>query len=253
MLRADVGKAPRPRAVEGEIHHPLLVALVEHRVRAGQIGAVDRDLALDGDVTLALAAFHHGQLLDIRSCGIPARDEAEGQFRRRAEQALDAAGVLHARQFDQNAARTLPRDHGLVDAGLVNAAPDDGDGLLDRVGLHIGDRCVGQAEHQSRALDRLRPDRPLRRCSSPFGQEALQRGRSSRSISLAGVLNGDILAGDAYTLRAQTGHVECAGHLAAGGYQPLIDDGLHVRLEQEVGAALEVEAQVYARLRHPGW
>ena len=106
-----------------------------------QIRAVDLDVPANGNTLRAASSLGIGQQLGLgiglRSFG---SDEPERHLGSRAEKTLDAVGIGDTRQLDQDAVASLPGDHWLVDARLVDPAAHDRDRLPDRLGGQVGER-----------------------------------------------------------------------------------------------------------------
>ena len=78
-------------------------------------------------------------------------DQLEGQLGGAPEQRLDVLGIVDAGQLDQDAVRALALDRRLLGPGLVDAAADDLDRLIDRLAAPRlgGDRAE---PHRPRAV-----------------------------------------------------------------------------------------------------
>ena len=170
-----------------------------------------------------------------------------------AQQLLDPVGVADAGKLHDDARVALLGDLRVDHAGLVDAAADDLDGLLDgaagagverdrrqrqddgavRGGGHVEFGRVGGALGGDQ-----RADRRLRRVQlggvPQFQQDAVLVG-----------LRLQRLVED----RAGAESLTDAVHHAV---QALLDHRLHVHLEQEVGAAAQVEAEMHLPPRQPG-
>ena len=70
-------------------------------------------------------------------------DELEGHLRGRAEQLLDVLGIADAGQLDEDAVVAFALDGRLLGAGLVDAAADDLDRLVDRLLAALLGRLIG--------------------------------------------------------------------------------------------------------------
>src|SRR6202022_4210021 len=60
-------------------------------------------------------------------------DQLKGEFRGAAEKRLDVLGIVDPGKLDKDAIRSLSLDSRFLGSGLVDAAPDDRDRLIDRL------------------------------------------------------------------------------------------------------------------------
>ena len=131
------------RAVDVELEGDdrLAGALVEARLRVGQVFARHQDALFDHVVLSAVfgGAFQklglrrHASLLRLLGADRHV-DQPERQLRGLADELDQALRIGKARHLHQNAVDTLPLDQRLDGAQFVDAAFDDLDRLLDRPG-----------------------------------------------------------------------------------------------------------------------
>ncbi len=102
-------------------------------------------------------------------------DQLEGQLGGLADQLLDALGIAHARQLDQDAVLALALDGRLAHAGLVDAPAHDLDRLVDGGRGAVAQRLLGEVERDmvARSPARWCRDRgcapPRAPCRDPRG------------------------------------------------------------------------------------
>src|SRR5882757_6072123 len=137
IFLGDLGEFARTRGVEAEAHDRLAGALVEGRLRVGQVGALDDDLLVDQHRNLLLAfsfieqfgirrhATLHGLL---RVHGLV--DQPELELGGLADQFDQAPWIAEARHLHQDAIDALALDGGFDQAELVDPLFDDRDRLL---------------------------------------------------------------------------------------------------------------------------
>ena len=159
----------------------------------------------------------------------------EGELCRLAEQALHALGIVHAGQLDEDTVFALPLDGGLPHAGLVDAAPDDLDRLIDRREPAGLDRLLG--EQDLKAPTGVAVDLGL-------GVEIVDR--LGRRVDLSGI---DELEDDTVARRLQPGVLDTRApqrhaRIVDQRRDPLAQDIADLHLEQKVGTALKIEAEV---------
>ncbi len=132
---ADIGEAAGADRVEGEVDHPFAGLRAGAGTGVGQVGAVDVDAPADGDL-LGGAILHRQVVIARRRLAGGGRigaliHQAERHVGGLADQLLDAVGVADAGKLHDDAALALAGDLRIDDAGLVDAAADDLDRLLD--------------------------------------------------------------------------------------------------------------------------
>ena len=152
ILRRRLREFARSGGVEAEADDRLARALVEARLRVGQIAAGNQHLLLDdvgrfrrGRTHQHLGIGRHPARLRLvrRHGGI---DHAEFHLGGLADQFLQPGRILQARHLHQDAIGALALDHRFDGAELVDAAFDDLDRLFDGLADALGDGGLRHAE-----------------------------------------------------------------------------------------------------------
>jgi hypothetical protein len=244
VLRGRLAEALRPADVEAEVDDGLVGAAVEGGLGVDQLAALGDDPALHGN---ALAArVLRGKHVHVG--GALLADEAEFELRRAAQELLQALRVLEARHLDEDAVGPLALDARLRGAGHVDAAADDLDGLLDRAAHLLGHAGIGEGQRDQpvRRIGDL--DVPVAglaedRVADRLGQLA-QLGHDP--LAVGGVRHADLRAPRRQLNAALGRHpivAQDAADVVAQGRGLGPHQVRHVHFEQDVGAALQVEAE----------
>ena len=151
VLLRHLGKTPRAVVVETESDDRLAIALIEARLRVGEILARHQHPLLDQVRRLSFGlragqnfGFRRHPAALLRLVGRHRLvDHAERQLGGLAEQFLEPRGILQARHLNQHAVDALALDRRLDGAKLVDAALDDLDRLLDRLADALDQRRLG--------------------------------------------------------------------------------------------------------------
>ena len=248
----------RAAGIEAERDDRLAGALVEARLRVGEIAARHQHALLDqiGRLRLARAVQkivlrRHAALhrLFRRSVRI---DHAEIELGGLAEQLLEPGRILQAGHLDQNAVGTFALDQRLDGAEFIDAPLDDLDRLVDRLAHALHDRRVGQRE----------PDQPARVVGdvdvalSGRAQDAAERLRQCAQLFQRLIRIGVLADAHFHAVAAhhQAGIADArltqhAAHVVAQRLQHFLAHGLGIDLEQDMRAALQVEAEHDVALR----
>ena len=169
--------------------------------------------------------------------------QMEGELGGLVDLALEVGGVLDARHLQQDAVVALAHDGGLDGAGLVDPAAQDLDRLVDHFLLLLEQLLVriGEPDHIAAAGH---DERGIDGCGSP--RCALARCASSRRVTTRPRPDSTVTSLNADLLLAQF-----AAHRVAEVGEALVQHRAQVGLEQEVGAAAQVEAEIDAALLVP--
>jgi hypothetical protein len=251
------GEAASALHVEAERHDRLVGALIEGGLAVDEIVARHHHAPLDEVAcALLLAVEEFGVRRRAAGGGLLDRDrlidEAEGHARGLAEKPLQLLGVLQARHLHENAVAALARDRGFGGAELVDAAAHDLDRLVDRGAHALVEARLGQRQAQEAGLGLGDLGFADGRAEREGGAQrlfhlaqALARDRHLALLANAQhhrvALDGEAGVADARLL------VHQAAHVVALVLQPLAAHELAIDREQDVRAALEIEAERVAR------
>ena len=237
--------------VEAEIDDRLVGALIEARLRVGQIAALDDDAALDRNALPFIVARR--QEVDVG--GARLCEHAEFQLRGPAEELLEALRILKARHLHEHAVGALTLDVRLGRADRIDAAAQHLDHLLDGAPHALRHALLGEDEldepvgrlgdgqragaglAEDRIRDRLRQLAQLR-------HEARAAGRVADAKLDAARLHLDA------ALEPDAGLAQRAPHVVAQLHGLRAQEVGHVDLEQHVRAALQVEPEHDGAGRH---
>ena len=167
-------------------------------------------------------------------------DQLKGQLGGAAEQCLDVLGIVDAGQLHENAVLPLALDRRLLDPGLVDAAADDLDRLVDRLAP------PGFGRHGAEA------DRPGSVGRDRHGQVRIDLGqRLSRIVDALGLadLEHDRVVFDREPGIADVGVEQRVAHIVDQRVEPLALGRGDIDLEQQVRAAAQVETQRHLLVR----
>ncbi len=166
-----------------------------------------------------------------------------------AEQFLDAVRIFHAGELDHDAVVALLGDLGVDDAGLVDTAADDLDGLLDGA---VGGSDEGLArEGDGDVVAGEVTDGKFARHAGLHGAQGADRGVVLRRVAqmqehaLVGGFGGEVLVAD---VLVEQGRARGVGERI----ESFVLDGFHVHLHQQVAAAAQVQPEMDAAPGHPG-
>ena len=259
IVGGELAEAQRPLLIELEGDDRLVGARVKTRLGIAQICAVDsrgtrglhpEDLAL-ALVGLRLLRLHReGGAFLRRIVGRAGRlafaDKLEGELGRLADHLDDLVGVADTRQLHDDAVLALALNRGFRDAGAVDALVDDAQRLIDRLADAAlkpriveaeGELLAGPVEIEDAAGDTGAEHTGIDR----LGQVA-QRLICLVGVSRLGDLHRDAgwRAVELVTDARLAQHGADVAHLL---HDQRVDELLAVDLHEDVGAALEVEAE----------
>jgi hypothetical protein len=247
----DLAEGDGAAGIELEGDDRLLGLLVEARLGVDEAFAAKRDLLLDEFAATVGAGQDHvarrGALGFGRRRGHRRMHQVKGQTRRTRDDVLEPRRVVEPRHLDQYAIRALPLDQGLGGAKLVDALADDFDRLADDRGQPLGHPGFGEGDGDLAVRARLEGQLGDATHRDEAGTDRiLQRlERRERLLLLRGIgqldgdragLGGDDVA-DAVII------CEDGAGIAPQFAQALGDDAFPVHLQEEVRAALQVEAK----------
>ena len=166
----------------------------------------------------------------------------DGELGGLVDLALEFGRVLDARDLQQDAVVALAHDGRFDGAGLVDAAAQDLDRLVDHflALAHHVDVGIADTNGVARARDRQ------------AGIEGAQPFDGLRALCLVTQHEHDRAAGlDVDRLEGDLLLAHLAAHRVGQVGQPLVHHAAQVRLEQEVRTAAQVEAEIDAALLVP--
>ena len=247
MLAGEIGEALCAGEIELEMYRPAAGILVEQGGCVFEVGAIHRDLFADGD-GLPLMPFGVGKPL---GCG-PAPSLVSGLTRWKLSFAVEPSrrlirsGIGNAGKFDDDAPLALPSDDGFIDAGFIHAPPHDRDRLGDGVIRQHLDGIVVQCQRLAVVIFLADPDRHRPWATSrALRDDGLERV-VSRGAVLVREIERDAVAVDGGGGASDAGFTEDLHDLLAGIDELFLDDGVGVDLEQQIGAALKIKAEIDA-------
>ena len=166
----------------------------------------------------------------------------EGELGGLVDLALEVGGVLDARHLQQDAVVALAHDGGLDGAGLVDAAAQDLDRLVDHF-LLLAEQVLRRSRRAGSCRRCPTPAATDRRCGSP--RSPWRAGLVAQHHDHgAAALHGHVLEAD--LLLAQL-----AAHRIGQVGQAFVQHRAQVGFEQEMRAAAQVEAEIDAALLVP--
>ena len=171
----------------------------------------------------------------------------EGQLGGLAEQALDALGVLLARHLDQDAVLALALDGRLAGADLVDSPADDLERLAHRGVLQLAHRALGQAQVDPAAFAFDDLDLVRDRIGIELAEQ-LDRLTGTRRI---GQRQRRGVAPHAEAAIADPRRPQDRADVVQQRVEPLVDHRPQIDLEQQMRAALQVEAEIDLLVRQP--
>ena len=258
VLLGHFGEFARPRSIEAKRDDRLAGALVKAGLRVGEIGARYQHALFDQIRRLRLArAVQHVVIqrhLALRRLlhRITGIDHAEIELGGLAKQLLEPGRILQARNLDQNAVGAFALDQRFHRAEFVDAPLDDLDRLIDRLAHPLDDRRLAQRK----------PDQAaglagnVKAALSGGAQDSAERLRQGaqlleRLIGIGTLANADFRAAAAHhqPCIADAGFAQHAAHVVAQRLQHFLANGLCIDLEQDVRAALQIEAEHDVALR----
>ena len=254
LARVTSAKRRAPTELKVKFTTQSPVSRVGAGAGVGQVSAVDVDALAHRDL-LAGAVLHRQEVVAGRrraaAGGVGGLvHQTERHVGGLADQLLDAVGVADAGKLHDDAALALAGDLGIDHAGLIDAAADDLDGLVDRA----GSPCRECGAERVRVIVPSGSD-PIAVSGRPVDASWLISGFIAATA--ASVLRGVAQAQqDAVLIRLRfQGLIEdlaVAQSLAdAVGQtvQPLLQHRLHVDFEQQIAAAAQVEAEMHGAPR----
>ncbi len=176
-------------------------------------------------------------------------DQLEFQLRGLADQRLELARIADAGHFDEDAIAALARDRRLLGAERVDALADDVGGTLHRLIHELVDAALGRRHDDARRIDHA--DIPVAGAG-----RADRRGQRAdllhRRVDLSGIAHEEAQGAvggrdiaDVDRLRGDPAHLGADRVLHRG--EARLGDVGGIRLEQDVAAAGEIEAEIDAR------
>ena len=259
ILLGHLGKLARARGVELERHDRLAGALIETGLGIGELLA-GHNHALFQQIRLAVFGF--GPVDDLR---IGRRALLQGLLRRhrgidQSERKLCSGtddldqlfGVAQSRYLHENTIGALALDRGLDQPHCIDAPLDDLDGLIDHLPGPFDERGLGHGQPNEPAariddLDRALPGAP---------GEAAERLRElpqlrQRLIDLIVTYDHlDGVAADGGSAREPDPRfAQQSADVVLQGLQLLPPHIVGIDLQQDVGAALQIETQNDVALR----
>ena len=166
---------------------------------------------------------------------------------------IDQAGrILQARHLHQNAVDALALDQRLDGAEFVDAALDDLDRLLDRLADAIGDRRLRDRQPDQAAAGVGDFEAALAAGAEQAAErlrQVAQLGQRGRQIGILGDANLDVVAADSEAGIGDLGVAQHAADVVADLVELVLLDVVGIDLEQEVRAALQIEAEHEMALR----
>ena len=248
---AELLAAPQ---VEAEIHHRLAGTLVEAWLGIGQVLALHHHALLDRQRAGALALLVIGQLIEVGRVLALIGHQAELELGGRAEDVLQALGVLQARHLDQDTVVAFALDVGFGGAERVDAPAQHLDRLLDGA-AHTGiDAGVGQRELDDTVVALV--DGEIRDGAGQRGAERLgQLTQLWQRLGAVGRIgNAELHAPGLQADAARQLHVllaQAAADVVAQRLDAAADHRGRVHFEQHMGAALQVEPEHDGAGREP--
>ena len=250
ILAGSVGKAPRTLGIEAEADDRLVA--LECGLRIDQGVAADHHPLLDdigvGSDARGLAFLGRQDFVADRQTAIARLvdrgagvDQLKGQLGGASQQLLDMLGVGDAGQLHQDAILAFPLDGRLLDPGLVDAAANDLDRLIDgQLAFLLG---RGGAERH-----RARPGRGDR-----HGQVRIDLGQR-----LAGIVDPAGFADREHDRIAFYREAGIADIRVEQRVADIVDDRIQalalrrrdIDLEQQIGPAAQVEPERHLLVRH---
>ena len=159
---------------------------------------------------------------------------------------------MQARHLHQDAIGTLPLDQGLYGSEFVDAALDDLDRLLDRLPDSVGDSGLrnGQADQATTRVGNIKAalaagPQQAAKWLRHFAQFAQRRLR----IGILGDAHLDTVVAHIEAGVTDLGVAQRAAHVIADLIELLFLDVVGIDLEQQIGAALQIEAEHETALR----
>ena len=134
---------------------------------------------------------------------------------------------------------------------LIDAALDDLDRLIDGLADALGDRRVRRGERDQTALLRY-VDAALSRRAEYSGQRLRQLAQLAErglDVAVARDVHLDAVAVNGASGEGNAGLAQHAQHVVGKPLQPLLAHGIGVDLQEQAGAALQVEAEHDVTLR----
>ena len=257
ILQCRLGEFARSGAIEFEADDRLTRALVETRLRIGQVAAGDEHLLLDdvGDLRRGRTHQHLGvgrypaRLRLIRRHR--AVDHAEFHLGGLAQDVLELGRILQARHLHQDAVGALPLDQRLHSAEFVDATLDDLDRLFDGLADAVGDGGLRNSQPDQPAAGVADFERALAAGADQSAQRLRQLAQLAERVLQVGILDADLNAVGPRRKPgvSDLGVAQRAAHIIADLIELLFLDVVGINLEQQIRAALQVEAEHQASLR----
>ncbi len=169
-------------------------------------------------------------------------DELKRQLGGAAEQRLDMLGIVHPRELDEDAVRSLALDRRLLGPGLVDAPADDLDRLIDCLPApRLG--CNRAEAHRSRAVG-----------GDLDGEVRIDLAQGlARGFDLVGLADreDDRIAFDAEPGIPDIGVTQRVAHIVDDRVEPLALRCGDIDLEEQIGTAAQIQPERYLLVRQP--
>ena len=164
---------------------------------------------------------------------------------------LEPRRILQARHLHQDAVDAFALDGRLDQAELVDAPLDDLDRLIDGLADALGERGVGRRERDDAGV-RRHVDTALSRRAEDAGQrrrQFAQLGERVVDVGIARDVHLHAVADDGAAGELNARLAQHAQHVVVERLQALLAHGVGIDLEQQVRAALQIEAEHDVALR----
>ncbi|KAF0136833.1 MAG: hypothetical protein FD153_1863 [Rhodospirillaceae bacterium] len=168
--------------------------------------------------------------------------QMESQFSRAADQPLDAIGIVHAGQLDDETVGALAQNGGFAGSRLIHPPADNLDGLEDSGILPFPQGFLGVAQRKGVLPHLFEPGRTIKRTQELPGR-----------LTLGGIGNGE---GDVYGCHRQglltnPGLPQGCARVLRQVRELFTADVVYAHLDQQMGPSLQIQAK--ADRLQPRW